>query len=168
MSKISFCFARHRKWWSFGSKFLMWADKSKFSHTSIYIDGFVYESVWPKARKIPFQEWDKTYSLEFWYPIFMDESKVDEIKRDLEELILLDRGYSIFQLAMIGIGLLNKGLDKLISKIHWNGKEHQICTELVAYVMTQHFRYEFGQDLDNVSLREAFQAAKEIYEKEGA
>ena len=167
MDKIAFCFAKPRSKWAIGSYILRWACGTKFSHCAIYIDGFMYESVWPKSRKIYFTEWDKKYSLEFWYPILLNENRVSLIKQDLEEMVEEDRGYSVFQLFVIGLGFVNASLNKFLSRIHWNGKEHQICTELMADIMQNHFNYDFKQNLDNISLQEAFEAAKNIYWKEG-
>ena len=89
-----------------GARAIEWAEKIDFSHTAIILednDGLieVYESVWPKSRKMPMSEWLCHYRLKHLYKFDVsDENKFSEMKQFLNDRIGVF--YSVWQLVVIG------------------------------------------------------------------
>ena len=65
--KVYVLFADHKKWWALGSWVLKWVEKVPFSHTAILLaddhSTYVYESKYPKGRRVHLMEWLKTYKI---------------------------------------------------------------------------------------------------------
>lgn len=152
---VRFIFAARRNPLSPSCFLLKWFEKIPFSHCAIEIDGFVYEAVFPKSKTTLFVEWSKTYDIVAEKLVFAESSKVEKIKTYMRRS-LMNKGYSIMQLAVLFWALTFHGFNAWAGKHKWNGSKYLICTELVATVAHKYFGVEFGEKLDTISLTEAF------------
>lgn len=155
MTKI--VFARHRNPIMFLSKVIQIVEKLPFSHCALVCDGFVYESKWPRSRKIELSLWLKEYEI-----IESFETKVDKDNLDSWFLIVKDTPYSIAQLLIIAITYLSAPLKLVIEKIWFNGSKAFICTELVGMFFEDFYFYKFNESPDTISIRDVLKTCNEV------
>jgi hypothetical protein len=165
--KIYAVFASNRRPLAIGGKLLQWAECIPFSHCAVMLEDeygtvTVFESVWPKSRKIKIEEWLDHYKIEesFDFPIH------DIIMYRGLNLYLrgkLRRWYSTLQLVWIGIGLFIKPLNKVISKTKVNGSKHLICTEMTGDVFKRFYGASWNESTDTISLTETRDEIKRIW-----
>lgn len=141
-----------------GSKILRWAEKIPFSHCSIVLEmesgrAEVYESVWPKSRKIDYKEWLKHYTVVeiIEFPI-EDYGQLYAMKFFLKSK--LRKWYSLGQIIIMGLGILSTPLNKWLSKYRWNGSRALVCTELVGDHMIKFYGATWEESTDTISLKE--------------
>lgn len=142
MIELRVVFSKNRHWWALGSRFLMWVEGVPFSHVSLSLfipGGYMYEpqifeSVYPRSRKITYSEWIKKY-----HPVKEFEFTVGNEAYEMFSKLhnLLDRKYSVWQLVKIGMQLIAKGFNKSLFSKDWGCEKHQICTEFVARVFAE-------------------------------
>jgi len=146
-----------------GSRFIQWCEGVEFSHCAILIDGYVYESVYPKFRKIDFGEWLNHYEVIEMYSL--DNANNQAIKEMGESWI--GNEYSLLQLVVIGLGLIFDSFNLYVSKIHWNGTKKSICSEFVARVLAGFYGVTFSESMDTIGLREIKTILEEKRIREG-
>ncbi len=152
MNKITFIFAKNKYWWAVISRMIEKSEGLDFSHCAILIGDNVYESVWPKSRKMHIAKWHKTYVPYGMYSFSCDELTHYRIKAECEKKTGV--WYSWFQILMIYVGIVFPFLNKYLEKVSWNGHKYLICTELCGEIAANHFGVKFEEELDNLSLRE--------------
>ena len=133
MKKVSTIFCNPRAWWKqLGSAVIIWGDKSPSSHTAILVEdengSWVYESVFPKSRKLPYHEWLRIYKPVESFSFDVDESLVDYSYLILDGLV--DKYYSIGQLVFILLTNTFGWLDRALNFAVINHERGLICTEM--------------------------------------
>jgi hypothetical protein len=153
----SIVFAKHRNPLMFLSKVIQIIEKLPFSHCAIVCDGFVYESKWPKSRKIELELWLKEYEI-------VKSIDADVKKEALEEwfLIVKNTPYSISQLFIIAFTYLSAPLKLAVEKMRFNGSKAFICTEMVGMFLEDFYFYKFKESPDTISLRDVLKACSEV------
>jgi uncharacterized protein YycO len=154
MKKYYLQLSKSSKWYKLGSPFLMWADGVPFSHCSILEaeSGLVFESVAPKSRKEPLEEWLKHNTVV--YSVEVSASDESLLWLNLQ----LGRPYSLRQLVAIECQKLFKRLKiKLV-----NGDKALICTELMAQFLLRYFGVQFSKDPDIISLRDIYRVLRRL------
>lgn len=153
-------FSKKKSGITIGSKLIMYVEEISFSHVSIEVNGHVYESVWPKSRKISLSNWEKKYqsveTVEIETTLFQD----DLLEQDMSEMIGVR--YSIMQLFWIGVGILFEPISAYISERNLNGSRFLICTEFVGSILENHFDVEFKEQKDMLSVGDVYKYAKEL------
>jgi hypothetical protein len=152
MHKVTFIFAKNKKKWAFISRIIEKSEGLDFSHSAILIADTVYESVWPKSRKMNIKDWYKTYVPYGMYSFSCDELTQYRVKSQCESRTGI--WYSWFQILMIYAGIICPFLNPYLEKINWNGHKYLICTELCGEIAANNFGVKFEEELDNLSLRE--------------
>lgn len=153
---VSFLFAARKNPLSIGCFLLRWFEAIPFSHCAVEIDGFVYESVFPKSHAVLAIDWYETYDLIYHKTIKVDDMTANRIKSYLRRN-MMGKWYSFGQITAMFIGMTVNGLSSYIKKTTWNGSKYLVCTELVAKVAHRYFGVEFDQKLDTISLTEAYE-----------
>jgi hypothetical protein len=151
---MKFLLSRRKSSLSIGSKIIMWAEKTNFSHSAILINGFVYEAVFPKARSISFVEWSRHNQVVHLYAPITCPEQIVKIEKELSEWV--GYRYSVIQVFIIGLGLVKKSWDRILSRLHLNGRKYLICTELCGEVLQNNFGVTFDEKLDTLSVRDVF------------
>lgn len=159
--RLRFLFAKKKGRWPIGSWILMKSENIGFSHCAIEIDGYVYESVWPKSRALFLDEWLKKYEIVYQKVVEKDELQIDEIRNDIQKN-LMGKRYSIGQLILIGVGFIWDDFQASTQAKDWNGSRRLICTELLAIIANKYFGVEFNEKLDTISLSEALEKIGEL------
>lgn len=144
--------AKNTLWYGFFDDLLVWAEQTDFSHVAIEIDGYIYESVFPKSKKIKKSEWLKKYAVIREYSYNIPEEMVQYYKSYIEQQ-LLGKPYSKLQILAIGLGMLSFAFDKFISKKSLNNHSYLICTELVGRVLMRMYQIMI-EDIDTLGLKE--------------
>jgi hypothetical protein len=155
---MNIIFCNRKSKLAIGSWLIRVVDDVKFSHVAIELDGYIYESVWPKSRILPYKKWVKKYTpVEVFY---IDQRKFDKdlLKLDLEEMI--EVRYSFNQLFLIGLGILAEPFSAYLNNRSINGSHFLICTEFVGNILANHFGIEFGESKDMLSVRDIYKAVK--------
>lgn len=163
--RIHFLFAINRNWLLFGAKLIAWAEKLPCSHFAIgveYGDSFwVYESVFPKSRKIPYSKWVTKYNIthrfQYTVPLNFDQSKLYSW---LESQ--LNKWYALDQILLIGITLLNSVADKISNKFVLNGAKYLICTEIGSRFAEKFMGYKMKESHDKVRLADMLNISLEL------
>lgn len=157
MLKIVLC--KPVAWYKFFDDLLMYFDGTDFSHVAIEFDGYIYESVYPRSRRIKKDEWLKHYMIvrEYQHTIPIEYKSV--YKSYLE--MFLFRKYSQGQIMAIGLGFVNKVFEKLFNKELANKDKYLICTEYACYVLMKIYNVMI-EDIDTISLKEIEQLEKTL------
>lgn len=125
----------------------------------------VYESVWPKARKISFDDWLKHYDIVHMYSFDLPEDKVKPIVDELDQMT--GRWYSVPQLFLIGFGFIFGWFERISVGWKLNNSHQLICTELLAIIIKRHTPVGFFESLDRVGLVDVQLACDELKKIEG-
>ena len=152
VNKVYFLLAKNPAWWAIGARIIEKIEGIEFSHSAVMIDNVVYESVWPKSRKMNFLEWSNHYKAKFIFGFDTTEENIELVKMDCEEQ--MGKEYSIIQLIAIWLGIVFPFFNSWLEKRRWNGQKYLICTELCSDIAFNHFEVGFTQELDNVDLTE--------------
>jgi hydrogenase maturation factor len=131
---VTIHFAKRIKGVNVGARLIEWAQDTNFSHTAIELletpegESWVFESVYPKSRRLAKKDWIKKYESVESYSFIIDDPKV---RYEMRETLYknLNVPYSIGQIILIGVGLAIKMIEKLINKITLNAKKYMICSE---------------------------------------
>lgn len=153
---MTFLFAARKNPLSIGCFLLRWFEGIPFSHCALLIDGFVYESVFPKSRAILYVEWIKTYDITAATHHLVHKELAEKIKTYVRRNLMRKR-YSLMQIFLLFCSMSFHSWDSYIKKTKWNGSKYLVCTELVAIVAHKFFGVEFHEKLDTISLTEAYE-----------
>lgn len=166
--KIRFLLAKNPSPLAIGGDFIQWVEKVSYSHCAILIEAsgiaIVYESLWPKSRKVSFDKWLEKYEIVQMYSFDVPENKVKPLVEDLESLV--SRFYSVPQLVLIGLSLLNDWFERISRAWILNHRKGLICTELVAIILSSYFTTQFSESLDRVGLKDCELALDHLKELE--
>lgn len=132
-----------------GSWLIKKIDKSSGSHVSVVLETYsgvnVYESVWPRSRKITHAEWSKhnTFVKEYAFKV------PTEIQADVFEMLAkqVNKPYSIPQLVLIAIDYVFS-----INFTNINGGKWLICSEMAARPLAKFFGAKFDETFDTVGV----------------
>ena len=158
---MTFLFAVPRNKLLIGSYMIRKAEGLHFSHSAIKVHGMVYESVWPKARVIKFEEWVKQYEImEMYQGPELEHDDFEAFKEIHQEI--QDDPYSLKQILTIWLSIVSECFGKYFSNREINGKRAWICTEHMALFQSVFFDYRFGKHLDAIRLFDVRRAAAQI------
>ncbi len=156
---VRFMFGNPTAWWKqWGSKLIRKVDGSPASHFAIAVfspssPDFVYESVFPRFRKIRYDEWLKEYKLvkkvDFVVPKNLEFAVNDWLQ------MMIGVPYSVPQLALIAISLLGP-LKKALNWAILNHKRALICTEVGSRFIEAFTHIEIKESHDNVGVNDMF------------
>lgn len=155
---VSVVTAINTRWYAFFSPVIAYFQGLKESHSAIIVHDengdIVYESVFPRSRVMPFEEWQKIYKLkkQFFYEV--DGEKAPDLLKMLRQNVEVD--YSVRQLAAIFLTMLKIPIFFIKKLITGSGK--QICTEFCAIFLVWHKGHEFKEPLDLVDLNDLISA----------
>jgi hypothetical protein len=166
--KLTSHFSKKRSGFTLGSRLIMWAQGSDFSHCASEIDKedgtepMVYEAVAPKARKISKSEW-VLHSI----PVHSIEENIT----DPEQIkIIIDTAesevgtpYSLLQLLVMAIGLIFKLFVKFFETFCLNSSKFKVCSEFMAAIQTAR-GYKYKKNPDNINVVDCYEAAVSIKE----
>lgn len=169
--KATAIFCKSKSKWMHGGKLLMWAEKIPFSHAAVLIEDqhghqVVYESVWPKSRKMTLKEWEKHYQCveSYSFPI-ASMSDLHQMKFFMKSK--LNKWYSVLQLAWIGVGMFINPLEKIVSTRPVNGSKHLICTELTGDFFAKFYGCKWLESTDTISLTETRNEIQRVWGQNG-
>ncbi len=137
-----------------------------FNHVAILDeDHFVYESVWPKSRRIEYGKWINLFRIVRIYEIQLSANDYHDFIFECKYNLGIK--YSVFQCILIWIINSYRGLvQKIIESIQWNGRTAMICSEMVARPLSKVLKYDFKMDLDVVGLDEIENACVNLINKQ--
>ena len=144
--------AKNTLWYGFFDDILIAVENTNFSHVAIEIDGYIYESCFPKSRRIKKNEWLKKYQIIRQYNHNLPYNIETMYIKYMEEN-LLGKPYSMGQILAIGLGMLNKSIDSFFKKKDLNNTRYLICTELVCRVLSRMYSVQI-EDVETMSLVE--------------
>lgn len=150
----------------FGDDIIKLVEGIKFSHCAIILedkDGttFVYESVWPRSRKINFIDWGKHYQIEEMFQFEVKSyQKFTAMKIYLESKLRV--WYSTLQLFIIALAYV-EAFKKLFTFGSVNGSKYLICTEIVGDFFAKFYDAKFSEPTDTIDLRETYAEIKRIW-----
>lgn len=132
-----------------------------FNHVAIQLeDGFVYEAIWPKSRKVMVYKWKRKFKLINTYEVDVTESQYEKIEKIIKKQVGVS--YSLWQCTMIYVAQSVSLLQEKIESTNWNGWKALICSEFVARPFVDVLGYKFDQGLDSVGMDEIEQMIKSI------
>lgn len=154
--KISFIYAFNPSPAAIGAKIIRYVQNTDVSHSAIMItvgdNNHIYESIWPRSRKIKFEDWSHKYQIKRTYTFEVPEHLQANILIDLEDM--MGKIYSIPQILLI----LFTTSCKLFGKVarHWilNGRHELICTEIQGMIIEEYTVLDFNESLDGVDLND--------------
>lgn len=153
-------------------KMIQESEGTDFNHIAILMkdefgNDWVYEAVFPRARKIPYYEWEKKFKIIHKFKLNLTEGQFSTFYCEMIELI--GNVYSVSQCVLIGlanaIGI--KWVERKIESMTWNGKNAVICTEFFARPFSYATGYIFENDLDTVGTDEVLKCLIEKAERIG-
>lgn len=163
---VSYHFAKKIKGFKAGGRFIAWAQGTEFSHCATEIiqskgaASFIYESVFPKSRKLPIQEWLQTYQpVESYYIEVLDPNEQARIFSAAESNV--GKRYSLLQLVGIGIGLVFQVAQKALDKLSINSKKFLICSEFMSEIQKAQGA-KFSDSSDSIDLLEVRAQARKL------
>lgn len=160
---IRVCVGLNTKWWALLTPVIVYLDRYPASHSWIELDyhgqTWVYESVWPRSRRISKQEHAKIYKTIKMWELPMRHKAVS-ITHYLEERKHIK--YSLLQLVIIAFGLFSKPFNRYFEAMGLNESKHLICTELCAYFLRDFYDVEFRESLDTIGLRDLDAAVRTV------
>lgn len=158
---MTFLFAVPKNKLLVGSYLIRQAEGLPFSHSAIKVHGKVYESVWPKARVLSFEDWLKKYQIvEMYSGPELEHDDFEAFKEIHQEIE--DDPYSLKQIITIWLGIMSQWFSAYFAKTEVNGKRAWICTEHMALFQSVFFDYRFGKHLDAIRLWDVRRAAAQI------
>lgn len=149
-------FARPKPWWMFLDDIFMWVEKTNFSHVAIVLEDidhgkhWVFESRWPKGRKIALGKWLQDYKV---VSLELIDNNFNRYSNHYYDLIrMTEKPYSFSQVLTIGWGLLFKAGGSKDWFLEVNGNKAKICTELVSVFLNKVYGVELKKSPDMVGL----------------
>jgi len=167
--KIRFNFSNSTVWWKQpGVKLIHLFDNVSVSHFSIELElisgEYIYESVFPKSRKITKEEWLTHNKLVHYYEWEVPSELQAHVFEFLEAQC--DKWYSIPQLLLIAVTNLSRTANILLNWSYINKNNALICTELGAIFVQKFWKYKTEESLDKIGVHDMIQIALK-YKKSG-
>lgn len=145
----------------------VWAIKKSegtdFSHFAVLDYQQVWESVFPRSRRIKLKDWFTHYKLVKIYEIEATTEQHSEFFKIVTANTPKD--YSVFQLFLIWCSNTIGVLEHYLNFLLWNGNKALICSEYIAEPINKVFGYDFKKSIDLVGMDEV-EAALKILGKE--
>lgn len=162
---ISVVFVANKNPWMIGDDIIKWAEHLDYSHTAIIVHNergsFVYESAFPRFKKTPLLEWEEHYEIKEKFNFEISESKTQQDILDFcDDCVGIP--YSVFQLVIIGVGILSAPFGKLIGDSYGTGSKYLICTEFVGLFMERFFNVKWDTSPDLLKLRVVREETKRL------
>lgn len=147
-----------------GSWVIKKSEGTKFDHVAILITDYgiewVYEAVFPNARKIRLDEWKKTFKIIDQYELDLDDLGYLKFISELNSQV--GKPYSLIQLILIWTSNVLGLFESVIRKTIWNGNKALICTELVARPIHYALDYNFNKSFDVIDLNDIKKALYDL------
>lgn len=147
---VRILFSNPTEWYKeIGSKLIRLIDESPASHCAIELESIagskVYEAVYPRSRKLKFNDWYNHNKIIMSFEFSIPESKHCKVYEWLEKT--KNKKYPISQLFLIF-------KDKIKNKDYQNinGHEYLICSELVALFMINFLDAKFNECSDTIGV----------------
>ena len=142
-------------------KFIEWIDGVPFTHVSILVENIdekmIYESVFPRSKKVSVEDWKKHYKLKYIYQLPSVDVKLATSL--LEEM--RGKEYSIFQLILIAVARAFNRFQRYFGN-NINGTKRLICSELVAEFIQKSYNVDFKENIDFISLKDVWDLTKDL------
>jgi hypothetical protein len=139
-----------------GSWIIRTLDQSKASHFAVELDSlagiYYYESVMPKSRCLPKDEWDKHYRIVQKWTFEVPKGLEYDVLLFLNDLI--NKPYSIAQLLLIAGGIFSGAFQIAFNKAIINHEKALICTEVGSRFIERFMRWNFVKSHDNMGIRD--------------
>lgn len=151
---VRFLFCNSKTWWKQpGSALIRKVDGSDSSHFAVelitFTERIVYESVFPRARKIEKTEWAKHYSVTAYYDFEVPSYMQYKVKDWLESIVGIH--YSVPQLLLIALCVL-KPLNKLLNWAILNHQQALICTEVGSRFLERFTHIKIKESHDKIGV----------------
>lgn len=149
--------AKRKEWWAILSPVLRFTNGTPWSHCAwlMDIDGdlWVYDSVPPRARKILYSEWSKSYEIVTEYHYQMTVKEHNAMIFALE--IQVGKRYAWGQYIPLGLELIWKPLQRFFYGKSYDNDKTMFCTEFIMRPLKQVFGFIEKEDPDFCSLKDA-------------
>lgn len=156
--RVSVVTCKNIKWWAFLGVLIRYFQKSKESHSAIVVHDqngdVVFESVFPKSRSMPFEEWQKSYKIYKQFFFEIEQDKIIEFYSLMKLNVNVD--YSVAQLFANFLDIFK--IPYRFIKYLLTGSSKQICTELCSIFLVWHKGHEFKEPLDLVDINDLIAA----------
>jgi len=153
---LTILFTKKRSKWAIGSYIIMWLERFPASHCAVlFEDEYVLESRFPVSRLVTKDEFLKDNKVVSKFDLYFDKPReFTDMAGATEGLVGVY--YSVTQLITIGLGIIFKFLRKFINRLHVNGTESLICTELAFRILDKFFVIKNKKSFDAYSLRDLY------------
>jgi hypothetical protein len=164
--KIHFVFCYNISWYAFLSPiFSRLEGLVRISHFAIILENefgkkTVYESVFPRTRKIDFDEWKKKYEMRKLFTFGGPREKQFEVFEWLEAQ--KGKHYPFSQLFFILFAMINKCFENISFGWVLNGSQWLICTELGSRFIDKFFVTDVKESHDRIGLRDMLNLSQEL------
>lgn len=124
--------------------------------------GLIYESVFPRVRRIAEKDWLKENRVvrEFEFEIQAPSSSVRQFLMHYQ-----GKPYSFLQLVLIYLTKIDSAVRRYFIKHNMNKGRALICSEFVARFLTTFFGIQFGESFDTIGLKEVYDALLKLENK---
>ena len=153
------------------ARFIMWKQKTSFSHLAVALfydtgEGTVYHATWPKPVKCTFEEFFAKYYIQSAYKLKdpTSASYIDLIGM-LEVLIEKNQYYSLAQLLFIYLQIECSKLKTVFKMAILNHERGLICSELLARFLHKGWGLGFKSNYDSIDLLDASEKARSIMDE---
>jgi hypothetical protein len=161
--------AKKKGHFTIGSKIIMAADGTDFSHVALELLGFggslVMESVYPESRIITGSRWREDYEIVRSFRFEFKEKFSNELF-----VWCIDKcgiPYSVGSLFRIWLSILARAFSLDFKDSKTDGYKTLICTELVGGFLESFKGVEFKNPNDRLTLSDIFCALLELETREG-
>lgn len=117
-----------------------------------YGEEHVYESLFPKSRKLPISEWLKDYKIIKQHQFFVPNHLQYKVLEWLEGTVNIR--YSVEQIFFIGLCILFKPLDYLLNTAVINHKKALICSETGSRFVDRFIYFKILESHDKIGVRD--------------
>jgi hypothetical protein len=160
--KVIIAFSNPKAWHlKLGARLIQFADKTPFSHVALIVQEAsgvtVFESVFPRSRKIAYLDWVKRYSIE---DSFIVEAENIDI---LESLV--GKFYSLDQLVLILITNLFGWVDRVFNYAILNHERGLICTEVASRFLESISLWHVTESHDKIGIADVFKRCCELVDE---
>jgi len=156
---------KNTAWYAIGGWLIRKIEGTETSHCAIivYTDNgpFVYESVFPKAKKTPLEDWGKHYKIINRWNYFLDQPHAGSALSWLNRHLTW---YALFQLPLIGLSIVSRAFALFSRKINLqiDGNKFHVCSEYVGRWMQKFLDAKFSDPEDFISVKDVEDANRFI------